>query len=314
MNAKQFVKNPNYYKEQKDKLADDLVNMITSENAVWRKTWRPNPNENIFPINVETKRQFNGINIFLLWGRSPSNLWGTYNCWFRLGGGIKEKVNGKWKIIKPSKYTVRKGEKCSHVLYPNQYLKKDKDENPILDDDGNEQFGRTFSYYNEFCAEQIEGFVIPNKNDTSHLDNSIKPIERCKKFFNNLNAKVIYDGGKCFYRPSTDEIGMPSIEQFDNAEEYYSVFAHEHLHWTAPRLKRNKISYSEEETIAEIGAFLTCVYLGIQSTPKPNNLAYLKHWSNGDINKNKIFSALSDSSKALEYLKEQQTKKEKKVA
>ena len=80
------------------------------------------------------------------------------------------------------------------------------------------------------------------------------------------------------------------------------------------RLKRNKLSYSEEELVAEVGAFLTCVHLGIQSTPKPNNLAYLKHWSNGEINKFKIFSALSDASKSLEYLKEQQTKKEKKVA
>jgi len=309
MNAKQFVKNPNYYIEKKDKIATDLVDMVTSEDAVWRKTWRSNPNENIFPINVETKRQFNGINIFLLWGKSASNLWGTFDCWFRLGGGIKEKVNGKWQIIKPSKYTVRKGEKCSHVLYPNQYLKKDKDGNPILDDDGNEQFGRTFSYYREFCAEQIEGFVIP-KNDTSHLDNSIKPIEKCKKFFDNLNAKLVYDGGKCFYRPSTDEIGMPKIEQFENAEEYYSVFAHEHIHWSGDdrRLKRNKVSYAEEELVAEIGSFLTSVHLGIQSTPKPNNLAYLKCWSKGEVNKFKIFSALSDASKSLEYLKEHQTK------
>ena len=38
MNAKQFVKNPNYYKEQKDKLATDLVNMVTNENAASSKT------------------------------------------------------------------------------------------------------------------------------------------------------------------------------------------------------------------------------------------------------------------------------------
>ena len=109
---------------------------------------------------------------------------------------------------------------------------------------------------------------------------------------------------------------MPDIRQFDNAEEYYSVLAHEHIHWSGSdtRLKRNKLNYAEEELVAEIGAFLTCVHLGIQSSPKPNNLAYLKSWSKGDINKMKIFSALSDASKSLEYLREQQTKKEKKVA
>ena len=172
-----------------------------------------------------------------------------------------------------------------------------------------------------FSSEQVQtrdgkGYPIPTAEDTSHLDNSIKPIERCKKFFDNLNAKLIYDGGKCFYRPSTDEIGMPKIEQFESAEEYYSVFAHEHIHWSGDdrRLKRNKVSYAEEELVAEVGAFLTCVHLGIQSTPKPNNLAYLKCWSKGEVNKFKIFSALSDASKSLEYLKEQQTKKARKVA
>ena len=146
--------------------------------------------------------------------------------------------------------------------------------------------------------------------DNSHLDHSITPIENCKKFFDNLNAKLVYDGGKCFYRPSTDEIGMPKIEQFENAEEYYSVFAHEHIHWSEAkhRLDRNKLSYAEEELVAEINSFLVCVFLGITSTPKPNNLAYLKSWSKGEVSKFKIFSALSDASKSLEYLKEHQTK------
>ena len=320
MNAvKQFVKNPNYYKELQTDLADTLYRMVVSEDADWRKGWRPNQNENIFPINVETKNSYNGMNIWLLWGKSPSNLWGTFNCWFKLGGGVKKKIGNKWTIVKPSKYKVRKGETHSKVYYFEVANKPILDENkqPSRNEKGEVEYRSYWNigHHRVFCAEQIEGFAIP-KNDTSHLDNSIKPIERCKKFFNNLNAKVIYDGSKCFYRPSTDEIGMPKIEQFENAEEYYSVFAHEHIHWSGDdrRLKRNKVSYAEEELVAEIGSFLTSVHLGIQSTPKPNNLAYLKHWSNGDINKKKIFSALSDASKSLEYLKELQTKKEKKVA
>jgi len=109
---------------------------------------------------------------------------------------------------------------------------------------------------------------------------------------------------------------MPNIKQFDNAEEYYSVLAHEHIHWSGSdtRLKRDKLNYAEEELVAELGAFLTCIHLGTQSTPKPNNLAYLKSWSNGDINKMKIFSALSDAHKGVNYLKEQQVKEVKKVA
>ena len=314
MNAKQFVKNPNYYIEKKDKIATDLVDMVTSEDAVWRKTWRPNPNENIFPINVETKRQFNGINIFLLWGKSASNLWGTFDCWFRLGGGIKEKVNGKWKIIKPSKYTVRKDEKCSHVLYPNQYLKKDKDGNPILDNDGNEQFVKIFSYYNEFCAEQIEGFEIPKK-DNSHLDDSIKPIDHAEKFFANTNSVVFEHPSQCFYQPSTDKIGMVNLKAFKNAEEYYSVIGHEHVHWSCSKTRLSIDNhYAQNELQAEIGGMLLSCWLGINNTPKPNNIAYLKSWSKGEVKKSKILTALSDASKSLEFLKELQTKKARKVA
>ena len=304
-NAKQFVKNPNYYKEQKDKLADTLVNMITSEDAVWRKTWRPNPNERFIPINAVSKNEYKGMNIFLLWGESKSNIWATMLGWKKLGYSVKGAKSRKIYFFEPKK----------NLKIVNGVVQTDSK--------GNDEYYMSFLFksYSVFKAEDVhsfkdgKGYPIP-KNDTSHLDNSIKPIERCKKFFDNLNAKVIYDGGRCFYRPSTDEIGMPQIEQFDNAEEYYSVFAHEHIHWSGDdrRLKRNKVSYAEEELVAEIGAFLTCVHLGIRSTPKPNNLAYLKSWSKGEVNKNKIFSALSDSSKALEYLKEQQTKKEKKVA
>jgi antirestriction protein ArdC len=109
---------------------------------------------------------------------------------------------------------------------------------------------------------------------------------------------------------------MPDIRQFDNAEEYYSVLAHEHIHWSGSdtRLKRNKLNYAEEELVAEIGAFLTSIHLGIQSSPKPNNLAYLKSWSKGEINKMKIFSALSDAHKSVNFLKDNQVSKAKKVA
>jgi len=307
MNAvKQFVKNPNYFKEQKSDLADWFVDLITKQKAPWSKKHRPNPNERYIPINAISKKEYKGMNVWLLWGKSSSNIWATFLGWKKLG------------------YQITKGSKGSrvHFFEPKKNLKI---VNGVVQTDskGNDEYYMSFLFksYSVFKAEDVhsfkdgKGYPIP-KNDTSHLDNSIKPIERCKKFFDNLNAKLIYDGGRCFYRPSTDEIGMPSIEQFDNAEEYYSVFAHEHIHWSGDdrRLKRNKVSYAEEELVAEIGAFLTCVHLGIRSTPKPNNLAYLKSWSKGEVNKNKIFSALSDSSKALEYLKEQQTKKEKKVA
>ena len=306
MNAvKQFVKNPNYFKELQTDLSETLVNMMTSEDAVWRKGWRPNPNERYIPINAISKKEYKGMNIWLLWGKSSSNIWCTFLGWKKLGYGITKGSKGS-KV---------------HFFEPKKNLKI-VDGVVQTDKNGDDEYYMSFLFktHTVFSAEQVKAkdgspYPIP-KNDTSHLDSSIKPIEKCKKFFDNLNAKLVYDGGKCFYRPSTDEIGMPHIEQFESAEEYHSILFHECVHWTSSksRLSRNKLSYAEEELVAEIGSFLTCVFLGIQSTPKPNNLAYLKCWSKGEVNKFKIFSALSDASKSLEYLKEQQTKKARKVA
>ena len=55
-------------------------------------------------------------------------------------------------------------------------------------------------------------------------------------------------------------------------------------------------------------------FIRMQSKPKANNLAYLKSWSQGDVSKSKIFAALSDASKSLEFMKEFNTEEAKKVA
>ena len=68
--VKQFVKNPNYYRELQTDLADTLVNMAISEDAVWRKTWTPNPNDRYIPINAISKNEYKGMNVWLLWGKS----------------------------------------------------------------------------------------------------------------------------------------------------------------------------------------------------------------------------------------------------
>ena len=296
-----FKPNPNYYKELKSNVADELVSLITDENASWRKTWRADPNDRYIPINAVSKEEYKGMNVWLLWGQSKSNIWCTMLGWKRLGYSVKGAKSKKIYFFKPNlKPIIENGKVKTNA--------KGEEEHYTT---------WTFKHYNVFKAEDVHSlkdgspYPIPAV-DNSHLDHSITPIENCKKFFDNIGAKVIHDGSKCFYRPSTDEIGMPNIKQFDNAEEYYSVLAHEHIHWTSPRLKREKLSYSEEETVAELGAFLSCIHLGIQSAPKPNNLAYLKSWSNGEINKMKIFSALSDAHKGFNYLKEQQVKDVKK--
>ena len=142
MNAKQFVKNPNYYKEQKDKLATDLVNMITSEDAVWRKTWRPNPNTQYLPINAITQKAYSGMNIWLLWGESASNIWCTMLGWKKLGYSVKGAKSKKIYFFKPNLRPIIENGKVK------------------TDDKGEEEYYTTwtFKHYNVFKAEDVHSF------------------------------------------------------------------------------------------------------------------------------------------------------------
>ena len=80
-----FKPNPNYYKELKSNVADELVSLITDENASWRKTWRADPNDRYIPINAVSKEEYKGMNVWLLWGQSKSNVWCTMLGWKKLG-------------------------------------------------------------------------------------------------------------------------------------------------------------------------------------------------------------------------------------
>ena len=66
MNLKKFVKNKNYFKDNLNETVEGFYNDIINHDAPWQKPWKSDPSVNIFPVNVETKRQFNGLNIFLL--------------------------------------------------------------------------------------------------------------------------------------------------------------------------------------------------------------------------------------------------------
>ena len=300
--TKKFVKNPNYYKDLKNQIADDLVNLVTSETAPWRKPWKAAPGMTALPSNAITGKSYNGMNTWLLWGKSESNLWATFKTWNKAG------------------YSIIKGSKGTAIHYFEPVRK------PIIEDGkiaknkkGEDMYRMSFLFKTHyvFSAEQVQ-----DKNKKPFTLPKVKVLEpkeriaKCEKFFKNLSASLLPSSDKCYYRPATDQIGMVSIDQFDTKEDYYSVLAHEHVHWTGAdhRLKREKLNYAEEELVAEIGAFLTSVHLGIQSKPKANNLAYLKSWSQGDVSKSKIFAALSDASKSLEFMKEFNTEEAKKVA
>lgn len=91
---------------------------------------------------------------------------------------------------------------------------------------------------------------------------------------------------RAFYRPSTDEITVPTYEQFKDGESFYGTLFHEMGHSTGhkSRLDRNiensfgNNDYAREELVAELTAALTAQYFGMVKHIDDNSAAYMKSW------------------------------------
>lgn len=115
-------------------------------------------------------------------------------------------------------------------------------------------------------------------------------------------------GNEACYLPDTDEIHVPLKTQFKDGESFYSTLAHEMAHSTGNQNRLGRISgetgggredYGREELVAELTAAIAMASLGISTSPRVENIAYLKGWCE-DIQKEPrfILTTLSDVSKA----------------
>ena len=265
-------------------VTQSIIKQLESGVAPWRKPWRTE-----MPANFISKKEYRGINIFLLASQGyGSRYWITYRQAQALGGNIKKGERGTkvvfWKFSEFSKENVETGEI--------------EDRKSIL-----------IRYYTVFNLDQCEGIKSPAAKPV------INPIEQCESIVEQMpnHPKFEQDSRAC-YRPSSDTVGMPARSAFHSAEEYYSTLFHELTHSTGnpSRVGREGImnhnpfgseDYSKEELVAEMGAAMLCGVAGIESQTLDNSAAYLQSW----INKLKsdtrlIVSAASQAQKAADYI------------
>ena len=108
----------------------------------------------------------------------------------------------------------------------------------------------------------------------------------------------------------SNKVQIPSINQFEDIDEYYLTLFHELIHATGHETRLNRISscdkmtdeYSKEELVAEIGANMLGTYFGIKI--KPYSISYINSWANRIRNEkgNFIVNAAQQSEKAVNYL------------
>src|SRR5229473_5713866 len=240
-------------------VTESIIKQLESGVAPWRKPWRTE-----LPANLISKKEYRGINIFLLASQGyGSRYWLTYRQAQTLGGSVKKGEHGSkvvfWKIDEYRKENQETGET--------------ENRKSIL-----------LRYYTVFNLEQCEGIKSPEPPRVIH------PIGQCESIVNSMpNRPGFEQDSRAFYRPSTDTVGMPARSAFESAEKYYATLFHELAHSTGhpSRVGREGIenvnsfaseSYSKEELIAEMSSAFLCGVSGISPAVMGQSAAYLQSW------------------------------------
>ena len=264
-------------------VTEQIIKQLESGVAPWHRPWATQA-----PRNLVSKREYRGINVFLLASRGyGSPYWLTYKQATEQGGN------------------VRRGEHGSKVVF----WKIDKYETEDADGQTLAKTSAILRYYTVFNVEQCDGITVPGS------ERVINPIAECERIVAGMpNPPAIEQDARAWYRPANDTVGMPSRQAFGSAEEYYSTLFHELTHSTGhpSRIGREGIeklntfgseSYSKEELIAEMGAAMLAGVAGIERRTLANSAAYLKSWI--DVLKSDarmVVFAASQAQKAADYI------------
>ncbi len=267
-------------------ITEQIIGLIESGKLGQSIDWA---RENSIPANFKTKQAYNGMNILLLWVAAheagyTSPFWLTYKQAQELGGN------------------VRKGESGVRCIFYSQF------ERDNVETGETEKFPvvKTFTVFN---LEQIEGIEKPQASD-SRLSGE-QQIDMAEAVLAASGARIIEEGDKAFYRPSTDEIYTPERQRFSNIKSFYSVTLHELTHWTGhkSRMARDfsgrfgSESYAFEELVAELGSAFLNAELGFVAETLPGHASYIESWLRV-LRKDKkaIFTAASQASKAARFI------------
>lgn len=255
----------------------------------WHR-WCQEPSQ---PVNAISQRPYRGINTLILWEAAESagyssGHWGTYRQWAERGGN------------------VRKGEKCTAIIF----WKKSAVGSTVGDSEEQVHNGRfriTSRVYGVFNLNQVENVDLSPAPTADNKDR----LAIAEAFILATGASIKHGGDVACYHPIFDEIWLPHFGQFRDADSYYSVLAHECVHWSGAKHRLNRDlsgrfgseCYAAEELIAEIGSAFIAGHLGTHLEPRPSHASYISSWLRilGDDSR-AILTASAKAQEAADYL------------
>ena len=287
-------------KELHEQITNIIIKQLEKGVTPWRKPFEGGEALRL-PVNGTTNKQYNGINILLLWASAMdakyhTNEWGSFKQWAE------------------KKELVKKGEKGSMIVYYDTIERPDKDHEgevkkiPYM----------KFSYV--FNKEQLQSYK-PSEDEAQVHKPLPERIEKADEFVRKTGAIIEHGKDGAYYVPSTDKIHMPDMDKFHDmpdckaAEAYYATLFHEIIHMTGhpSRLDRkinNKYGsekYAQEELVAELGSAFLAAEHDIEKAPVENHAAYISGWMKAlKEEPGTVIVASSQASKAVNYLYEHQ--------
>jgi len=259
-----------------EKLCADLVALLESGAAPWRRPWQGHQGHH---RNLITGADYRGSNPLLL--ELGALMRGhSLPLWL---GGAQAKAEG---------WFPRKG--CSAVRIVRPQLNKREQEQP----DGSKELRSWVSYKvvpvfnaadlvgatDDTAAALVQRIAAAIGQATEPKEPSAR-LEAAETVLEAWPVPTTFGGAMACYSPTADRISMPAPEAFETREAYAATWAHEQVHSTghSSRLDRpmaggfGSKAYAREELIAELGAVLVCQRLEI-GTQFENHAAYLAHW------------------------------------
>ncbi len=258
-------------------ILDAMTNPVDGR---WEMPWHRG---NFMPINATTNRAYTGVMNPLLLGIKA----------LEFGGDNRWAGFGQWR---DSKNPVRKGQTGTPILFAKQacaecgayvfYNQKKCKRGHALDKREAVRFvgwGSSKVFNNQQTVTPLATIEIPD------VDASVG-FEKAASLITNLDADLRHGGGRAYYSPREDYIGMPEAGSFHTVADYWATNLHEHAHWTghASRVGRKGITrpsgysnadYAFEELVAELTSAFMCHHLGIRREGLIDNHAkYLASW------------------------------------
>ncbi len=263
--------------------------MLERGTVPWRKCWQAGSG---MPRNVVSKKEYRGVNVFLLSAMQYSSpYWLTFKQAQDLGGH------------------VRKGEKSSMVVFWKMLDKLEEDEAA-----SSKGMIPMLRYYQLFSVEQCEGITVPS--DPDEIVNPFTPIDRAEQIVSGYKdcPSIHYGGNRAFYRPLEDRVQMPNQHTFDSSELFYQILFHElgHSSGAKHRLARKEVlevnnfgsePYASEELVADLCSSFLCAHAGISNETIEQSASYIDGWlSVLRKDKRMVVMAAAQAQKAADWI------------